>query len=61
MWRGGKALRTLSGHEGPVLCLAVLPGSGDVLSGSGDTTVRRWSSGTGACTRTYRGHTDTVR
>ncbi len=60
MWRGGKCLRVLEGHQGPVLSLAVLPG-GDVLSGSGDTTIRQWAGATQTCVRTYTGHTDTVR
>jgi phospholipase A-2-activating protein len=41
-----------------VLCLAVLEG-GDLISGSGDTTIKRWQ-GT-KCVATYKGHTDTVR
>jgi WD40 repeat protein len=60
IWRGGKCVRTLEGHEGPVLSLAVTP-DGDVLSGSGDTTIRRWGGRSGVCTHVYRGHTDTVR
>jgi WD40 repeat protein len=58
VWRGTECVAVLEGHEGPVLSLAVTPG-GDILSGSGDTTVRRWSGG--KCVQTYRGHTDTVR
>ena len=42
-----------------MLCVLVLP-NGDIVSGSGDTTIRVWS-GTGACMHTIRGHTDTVR
>jgi hypothetical protein len=41
-----------------VLCLAVTEG-GELLSGSGDTTIKRWR-GT-QCVATYKGHTDTVR
>lgn len=58
MWRGSECAATLEGHEGPVLSLAVTP-DGDILSGSGDTTIRRWSGG--KCVQTYKGHTDTVR
>lgn len=54
----GKCTATLLGHEGPVLALLVTP-EGDVLSGSGDTTMRLWQGG--RCINTLRGHTDTVR
>ncbi len=60
MWRGGKCAATLTGHEGPVLCLLVLPG-GEILSGSGDTTVKMWAPGGGPCIHTIKAHTDTVR
>ncbi len=63
MWRGGKCCAELSGHEGPVLCLLCLPG-GEVLSGSGDTTVRMWAEGPDgawSCIHTIKAHGDTVR
>ncbi|PNH02104.1 Ubiquitin homeostasis protein lub1 [Tetrabaena socialis] len=60
VWRDGKAAATLSGHEGPVLCLLVLPG-GEMLSGSGDTSVKMWAPGGGPCIHTIKAHTDTVR
>ncbi len=60
MWRGGECVRVLEGHEGPVLSLAVLP-SGDVLTGSGDTTIRQWAGATNRCVNVFRGHTDSVR
>jgi hypothetical protein len=41
-----------------VLCLAVTEG-GELLSGSGDKTIKRWR-GT-QCVATYKGHTDSVR
>lgn len=58
VWRAGHVVATLEGHEGPVLCLAVTP-EGDLLTGSGDQTVRRWRDG--QCVHVYRGHTDSVR
>lgn len=58
LWREGRAAGQMTGHEGPVLCLAVTEG-GELLSGSGDTTIKRWR-GT-QCVATYKGHTDSVR
>lgn len=60
LWREGrdKPALEISGHEGPVLCLAVTEG-GELLSGSGDTTIKRWRGA--QCVQTYKGHTDTVR
>ena len=43
-----------------MLCLLVLPG-GEILSGSGDTTVKMWAPGGGPCIHTIKAHTDTVR
>lgn len=60
VWRGGKCAASLSGHLGPVLCLLVLPG-GEILSGSGDTSVKMWAPGAGPCIHTIKAHTDTVR
>ncbi|GIL93050.1 hypothetical protein Vretifemale_20531 [Volvox reticuliferus] len=60
IWRGGKCVSTLTGHQGPVLCLLVLEG-GEVLSGSGDTSVKMWGPGGGPCIHTIKAHTDTVR
>ena len=59
VWRDGKCAYTLTGHEGPVLCMVVVPVTGEVISGSGDTTIRVWSGA--KCERTITGHTDTVR
>lgn len=58
LWREGKPAGELLGHDGPVLCLAVTE-EGQLLSGSGDHTLRRWAGK--SCTAVYRGHTDTVR
>jgi phospholipase A-2-activating protein len=41
-----------------VLCLAITP-EGEILTGSGDQTIRRWADG--RCVQVYRGHADSVR
>lgn len=51
-------LQVLEGHEAAVLCLLQLP-NGDLLSGSGDCTIRVWSGG--KCTHTIPAHSDSVR
>lgn len=50
--------QVLEGHEAAVLCLLQLP-NGDLLSGSGDCTIRVWSGG--KCTHTIPAHSDSVR
>ena len=52
------ASQVLEGHEAAVLCLVQLP-NGDLLSGSGDCTIRVWSGG--KCTHTIPAHSDSVR
>jgi len=38
------ALKEIKGHEGPVTCLATIPPSGgQIISGSGDGTIRQWN------------------
>ena len=58
----GKCAQTLTGHESSVLALLALP-SGGFLSGSADSTVRRWEGEgeAGAPSQVMRGHADTVR
>lgn len=58
LWREGKSAGDLLGHDGPVLCLAVTE-AGELLSGSGDQTIKKWRGK--QCVQTYKGHTDTVR
>lgn len=50
--------QVLEGHEAAVLCLLCLP-NGDLLSGSGDCTIKVWSGG--KCTHTIAAHSDSVR
>ena len=39
----------LQGHEGAVLCVAQLPHSEFIVSGSSDATIRIWNLHTGTC------------
>ena len=41
-------------------CLAVVSNGTEILSGSYDNTMRRWSVHTGQCLQVYRGHRDFV-
>jgi WD40 repeat protein len=61
VWSGvdGTHIRTLSGHRGAVVALAV--GSNEKLySGSFDATIRVWSTRDGAHIQTLEGHTKSV-
>ncbi|MBD2510909.1 AAA-like domain-containing protein [Nostoc muscorum FACHB-395] len=40
--RDGKLIRTLKGHQGPVLGVAISPNGQLIASSSGDTTVKLW-------------------
>ncbi|KAI7907528.1 WD40-repeat-containing domain protein [Cokeromyces recurvatus] len=51
----GIELRRLTGHAGPVNALG--SHEGFVVSASGDTTLKLWDVETGACLRTFVGHT----
>lgn len=53
---GGPLLRTLRGHRGMVNCVAVIPGSRRVVSGSHDHTLRVWDIDTGVELLTLKGH-----
>lgn len=53
-WRNGKAVEVLEGHDGPVQAVLLLP-SGEVVTGSSDTTMKFWRGS--SCTNTIRGHT----
>ena len=58
VWRDNKCVLVLEGHEGAVQCVVCLP-SGEIVSGSNDTTIRVWRDG--KCIDVLKGHTDTVR
>ncbi len=54
-------VRSLQGHQGPVLCCSFSqPGGSLLASGGQDSTVRVWESRTGECTAILRGHRVTV-
>ncbi|KAH8598479.1 WD40-repeat-containing domain protein [Bisporella sp. PMI_857] len=54
------ALQTLEGHLSSVNSVAFSPDGKQVVSGSGDKTVRLWDAATGAALQTLEGHTDFV-
>jgi uncharacterized protein with WD repeat len=53
-------LQTLEGHLGWVSSVAFSPDSKQVVSGSGDNTVRIWDAVTGAALQTLEGHSGSV-
>jgi WD40 repeat protein len=56
----GRPVRTLAGHQKPVLTVAFSPDGKSLLSGSADTTVVLWDIESGKPVRTYKGHTGAV-
>ncbi len=46
-----KNIKTLSGHNSSVYCLAVLPDGLSLASGSGDFTIRIWNIKSGETTQ----------
>ena len=54
------ALQTLEGHSDSVTSVAFSPDGKQVVSGSGDETVRLWDTATGALLQTLEGHTRSV-
>jgi WD40 repeat protein len=53
-------LQTLEGHSASVYSVAFSPDGKQVVSGSGDKTVRLWDTATGALLQTLEGHSDYV-
>ncbi|KFA54466.1 hypothetical protein S40293_08007 [Stachybotrys chartarum IBT 40293] len=53
-------LQVLEGHSDAVWSVAFSPDGGQVVSGSGDRTVRLWDAATGTLRHTLEGHSDAV-
>ena len=56
-WR---LVRTLEGHEGSVWSVAFSPDGKNVVSGSGDGTMKLWEAGSGRLDRTLEVHKGSV-
>ncbi|MGH0159176.1 UNVERIFIED_CONTAM: hypothetical protein FKN15_036345 [Acipenser sinensis] len=56
----GRCYRTLRGHSGAILCLALDTANKALFSGSTDCTVRRWDLATGEQTKVFREHQGSV-
>ncbi|WP_404380796.1 winged helix-turn-helix domain-containing protein [Knoellia locipacati] len=56
----GRELRSLRGHNGAVLGVAVSPDRGTIATGSADGTAKLWDARTGLELLTLVGHTKTV-
>ncbi len=55
-----KDIQSLEGHSSSVTCVAVLP-NGNIISGSGDNTLKEWDKTTGLCLKTtLTGHSRCV-
>jgi len=58
LWQKSVCTGVLTGHEGSVLSLLILP-EDHILSGSIDKTMRLWKND--ECISVFSGHSDTVR
>jgi WD40 repeat protein len=52
----GRLLRTLEGHQAPVLSVVYHPDGQQLASGAHDNTVRIWEADSGRLLRTLKGH-----
>ncbi|MFN8636305.1 MAG: protein kinase [Chloroflexota bacterium] len=57
----GAPIRSLTGHDGPVLSVMYSPTYQWLLTGSADKTARIWNRADGSAVRTLTGHTEAVR
>src|SRR5258705_7798506 len=51
----------LEGHTSACYCVAFSPDGGQLVSGSGDHTIRLWNTSTGALLQVMTGHSDLVQ
>jgi hypothetical protein len=58
---GGRELRALAGHTGPVYAASWSPDGTRLATGSGDRTAKVWDAAEGRDLVTLRGHTEWVR
>ncbi|KAF4348191.1 hypothetical protein G4B88_029686, partial [Cannabis sativa] len=54
-WRKGQAVESWEAHKSAIQTIVKLP-SGELATGSSDTTIKLWKGKT--CTQTFAGHTD---
>ena len=53
-------MQIIDGHSDSVWSVAFSPDGTQIVSGSADTTLRRWDAVSGAHLNTLKGHSDTV-
>ncbi len=58
---GGPLVRTLSGHAGGVISVAITPDGKQVISGSSDGTLKVWDIASGKELRTLTGYSSNIR
>jgi WD40 repeat protein len=56
----GACIQTLYGHSNRVWSVAFSHDGKQVVSGSGDKTIKIWDASSGACLKTLEGHSDQV-